>query len=135
MVTAYLGIGSNLGDREKNINDALEYLSQTKGIKVTKVSSLYETEPVGGPAQGKFLNGAIRIETELSARELLMNLQSIEKRLGRVRRAIYGPRTLDLDILTYGEKIINEEDLKVPHPEMHKREFVLKPLKEVMSNE
>lgn len=132
MVTAYIGIGSNLGDREKNIRDALKHLNQTDGIRVIKMSSLYETEPVGGPVQGKFLNGAVMIDTELTARGLLKELQAIEEKLGRVRQLPHGPRTLDLDILTYGEEVIDEEGLKVPHPRMHKREFVLKPLIEIM---
>jgi 2-amino-4-hydroxy-6-hydroxymethyldihydropteridine diphosphokinase len=128
----YLGIGSNLGDRRKNIKRAIELLSKIKGVKIHRVSRIYETEPVGGPPQGKFLNGAIKIKTILSPEGLLKVLKNIEKKLGRVRTIRYGPRPIDLDILLYGSEIINRKDLKIPHPRMFEREFVLKPLREII---
>jgi len=132
MVTAYLGIGSNLGNRKNNIEKALEILRDSRGITVEQVSSIIETEPVGGPPQGKFLNGAIRIKTNLSAMQLLTRMHQIEDELGRVRLLEKNePRTLDLDILLYGDERIDEPDLKVPHPRMHEREFVMRPLQEI----
>ncbi|MEK7867944.1 MAG: 2-amino-4-hydroxy-6-hydroxymethyldihydropteridine diphosphokinase [Candidatus Omnitrophota bacterium] len=127
----YIGIGSNLGDRAKYIENAIEKLEGTKGIEVKRVSSIYETEPVGGPKQGKYLNGAIEIETQLEPGELMLKLQNIEKQLGRIKTVKNAPRTIDLDILLYGDKKINKPDLKIPHPKMHKREFVMKPLKDL----
>ncbi|MDO8603074.1 MAG: 2-amino-4-hydroxy-6-hydroxymethyldihydropteridine diphosphokinase, partial [Candidatus Omnitrophota bacterium] len=103
----YIGIGSNLGDRAKYIENAIEKLKETKGIKVKRVSSIYETEPMGGPKQGKYLNGVIEIETQLEPREFMAKLQSIEKQLGRIRTVENAPRTIDLDILLYGDKKIN----------------------------
>ena len=99
---------------------------------MTKVSSIYETEPVGGPHQSKYLNGVIAINTELEPRQLLLVLQKIENQLGRQRSVKNGPRTIDLDILMYGEEKIDEPDLKVPHPRMREREFVLKPLRDIV---
>ncbi len=133
MVIAYIGIGSNLGNRRKNIDRAIERLNKTSSIEVKRVSSIIETDPVGGPPQEKFLNGVIEIETSLTPRELLSCTQQIETNLGRVRTVKNGPRMIDLDILTYGKKKVNEPDLKIPHPKMHKRDFVLKPLKELLT--
>jgi len=127
----YIGVGSNLGDRKKHIEDAIEKLKNIEGVEVKRVSSIYETEPVGGPKQGKYLNGAIEIETGLGPRELLGKLQDIEKKLGRKKTVKNGPRTIDLDILLYGDNKIDEPDLKIPHPNMREREFVMKPLKEI----
>ncbi len=127
----YIGIGSNLGDREKYIGSAIEKLRAIKGVKVKKISNIHETDPVGGPRQGKYLNGALELETELEPRELLAKLQAIENELGRKRLVKNAPRTIDLDILLYGDKKINEPGLKVPHPRMREREFVMKPLKEI----
>jgi len=127
----YIGVGSNLGDRKKHIEDAIEKLKNIEGVEVKRVSSIYETEPVGGPKQGKYLNGAIEIETGLGPREFLGKLQDIEKELGRKKTVKNGPRTIDLDILLYGDNKIDEPDLKIPHPNMHEREFVMKPLKEI----
>lgn len=127
----YIGIGSNLGDRRKYIESAIQRLKETKGIEVRKVSSIYETDPVGGPIQGKYLNGAIEIETELGPRELLARLLNIETLLGRKRTVKNGPRTIDLDILLFGDKKIDEPGLEIPHPRMAGREFVMKPLKEI----
>lgn len=128
----YIGVGSNLGDRQGNIEAAIQRLREAGGIEVTKVSSIYETEPVGGPQQPKYLNGAIAINTELEPRQLLLALQKIENQLGKQRSVKNGPRTIDLDILMYGEEEIDEPDLKIPHPRMHEREFVLKPLRDIV---
>jgi 2-amino-4-hydroxy-6-hydroxymethyldihydropteridine diphosphokinase len=127
----YIGIGSNLGDREKYIEDAIKKLKNIETVEVKRISGIYETEPVGGPKQGKYLNGVIEIETGLKPRELLLKLQDIENQLGRKRTVKNGPRTIDLDILLYGDSSINEPDLKIPHPNMREREFVMKPLKEI----
>ena len=127
----YIGIGSNLGDRQKYIESAIQRLKEIKGIEVRKVSSIYETDPLGGPSQGKYLNGAIEIETEIDPRELLTRLLDIEIQLGRKRTVKNGPRTIDLDILLFGDKKIDEPGLKIPHPRMCEREFVIKPLKEI----
>ena len=131
METVYLGVGSNLGDREKYIQQAIQYLRETPGISVKKISSLHETDPVGGPPQGKYLNGAIEIETDFSPRELLSYLKNIEQELGRKKRKKNWPREIDLDILLYGDKTIKEEGLEIPHPRMWKRSFVLLPLSEI----
>ncbi|MDP2911973.1 MAG: 2-amino-4-hydroxy-6-hydroxymethyldihydropteridine diphosphokinase [Candidatus Omnitrophota bacterium] len=130
----YISIGSNLGDRKANIEDAIQKLKKSGGVRVSKVSNIYETEPVGGPKQGKFLNGAIKIETTLKPEALLKRLLKIEKDLGRKRTVKNGPRTIDLDILLFGDKKIDEPGLKIPHPRMREREFVMKPLKEIYGN-
>lgn len=127
----YIGIGSNIGDRKANIDKALSLVKLIKGIKFCRISNIYETEPVGGPKQDKFLNGVFEIKTALNPYELLCELQKIEKELGRKRRIKNGPRTMDLDILTFRNKKVNTKDLKIPHPRMHKREFVLKGLREL----
>jgi len=127
----YIGIGSNLGDRRKHIESAIKKLKDTEGIDVTKISSIYETEPVGGPEQGNYLNAAIEIQARLEPRELMIKLQAIERQLGRVRIVKNGPRTIDLDILLYGDKKIDEPDLKIPHPRIREREFVMKPLEDL----
>ena len=127
----YIGIGSNLGDRQKYIESAIQKLKETKGIEVKKVSSIYETDSLGGPVQCKYLNGAIEIETEIEPRELLTRLLDIEIQLGRKRTVKNGPRTIDLDILLFGDKKIEEPGLQIPHPRMASREFVMKPLKEI----
>lgn len=134
MAASYIGIGSNLGDRLKNIEQAIAKINQLKGARVEKISSIIETEPVGGPAQGKFLNAAIGIQTDLSAQELLRSLQNIERDLGRKRLVKNGPRTIDLDILTFGEQKINDTNLTVPHPKIKHRDFVLLPLREIAPN-
>jgi 2-amino-4-hydroxy-6-hydroxymethyldihydropteridine diphosphokinase len=126
--TAFVGIGSNLGDREDNLRRAVELLSAEDGIAVTGVSEIRETEPVGPVEQGPFLNGAVRIETDLGPRELLARLLAVEQRLGRVREERWGPRTIDLDLLLYGDEVIDEDGLTVPHPRLRERRFVLEPL-------
>jgi 2-amino-4-hydroxy-6-hydroxymethyldihydropteridine diphosphokinase len=109
----------------------VEKMNQLPGIRVTKVSSFYETEPVGGPPQPMYLNAVAEIECSLSARELLRHLQRIENELGRKREGKDFPRTIDLDILFFGNQVIDEPDLKVPHPRLHERSFVLDPLNEI----
>jgi len=132
MAIAYIGTGSNLGDRERNVAEALRLLGEAEGIAVTAASGLHETEPVGGPpGQGRFLNGAARLETSLSPQGLLDVLLGIEEQLGRVRTAPWGPRNIDLDLLLYDTVTVNEPDLVVPHPRMHRRRFVLAPLAEI----
>ncbi|MFB3042576.1 MAG: 2-amino-4-hydroxy-6-hydroxymethyldihydropteridine diphosphokinase [Candidatus Poribacteria bacterium] len=129
--TAYISFGSNVGDRLVHINQALQYLSEADGILLTKVSSLYETEPVGYEEQDWFLNGVVAVETGLSPRQLLKVLQQIEKRIGRQQRKRWGPREVDLDLLIFEQRCINTPDLIVPHPEMHQRRFVLIPFAEI----
>ena len=132
MPAAYIAFGSNLGDRNKNIQEALLALSSHPKIKLIKTSSIIETEPEGGPPdQPKFLNGAVKIETDLSPDDLLSALQAIEKQLGRSRAIKNGPRTIDLDIIFYGDEIINKPGLVIPHPRWRQRQFVLKPLREI----
>jgi len=123
---AYVGLGSNLGDREATIRAAVAALPG-----VVAVSKLRETEPVGVTGQPAFLNGAARLETELSPRELLDALLEVERGLGRERRERWGPRTIDLDLLLYGGETVDEPGLTVPHPSLHERRFVLEPLAEL----
>jgi len=133
MVTCYLGIGSNLGKRRKNIKLAIQKISALKDTEVIKSSRMIETEPVGGPVgQGKFLNAALKIRTSLSPLILLKKLKSIEKQLGREKTVRNGPRAIDLDILFYGDRIINSKSLTIPHPRVFEREFVIKPLLEII---
>lgn len=132
MAICYLGIGSNLGKRRENIRKALDYLVKARKVKIEKVSRIHETDPVGGPAQGNYLNAAIKIETSLSPRALLKFLKETEKDLGRKKSVRFGPRIIDLDILLYADKIIRSDDLVIPHPRMFEREFVLKPLREII---
>ncbi len=129
--TVYIGIGANLGDRRQNIEEAIWMLDEVGETEVKKFSSLIETEPEGGPPQGKFLNAAAEIATMLSPFELLRKLQEIEMKLGRTREVRWGPRTIDLDILLYGNEIIDTEILRVPHPRMLDRDFVMIPLTEI----
>ena len=133
MATAFVGIGSNLGEPEGQIAAALDQLAAEDGIELVAVSTLRETEPVGYVDQPNFLNGAARIETELSARELLERLLAIESRLGRVRGEgpRFGPRMIDLDLLVYGDERIDEPGLTVPHPRLAERRFALEPLAEL----
>lgn len=130
-VIAYLGIGSNLGDPVKNCRDAIRELSSLKNIQVLRRSSLYRTEPVGDTPQDWFVNGVVEIRTTFTAQQLLKALQWVEQALGRERAGKWGPRTIDLDILLFGQEIIGTESLALPHPEMHKRRFVLVPMNEI----
>jgi len=133
VTTAFVGIGSNLGDPERQIEAALERLAAEDGIELVAVSTLRETEPVGFRDQPNFVNGAARIETELPARDLLKRLLAIEQQLGRIRGEgpRFGPRTIDLDLLAYGAERIDEPGLTVPHPRLAERRFALEPLAEL----
>ncbi|MFI5183785.1 MAG: 2-amino-4-hydroxy-6-hydroxymethyldihydropteridine diphosphokinase [Vicinamibacteria bacterium] len=126
----FLGLGSNLGDREENLTRGLAGL-EAEGFGVIARSSLYETEPVGGPPQGPYLNQVVRGETDLTPEALLAACLRVEAALGRVRRERFGPRTLDLDILIYGDRVQDAPGLELPHPRLHERLFVLVPLAEV----
>lgn len=129
---AFIGLGSNLGDRRRNIERAIEELRRSKLVKIIKISNLYETEPIGGPAQDKFLNGVAGIETKITPRVLLALLKIIENEIGRSPSDIkWGPREIDLDILLCDDLVIDESDLKVPHPSLHLRSFVLEPFCEI----
>jgi 2-amino-4-hydroxy-6-hydroxymethyldihydropteridine diphosphokinase len=127
----YVGLGSNLGDREQAIRLAVRQLAEIPDTLVQRVSCLYDTEPVGETAQPRFLNAVAELETPLDPRTLLWHLMLIETRLGRVRTRRWGPRTIDLDLLLYADRIIEEEGLSVPHPEMLRRGFVLVPIVEL----
>jgi len=132
MPIAYLALGANLGDRRRNIQSAVELLRATAGTSVTKVSSLHETAAVGGPAGSPaFLNAAAEVETSLEPAALLARLLEIERLLGRERREKWGPRTIDLDVLLYDDRVVDEPHLHIPHPLMHQRRFVLAPLAEI----
>ncbi|EYE89379.1 2-amino-4-hydroxy-6-hydroxymethyldihydropteridine pyrophosphokinase [Fervidicella metallireducens AeB] len=130
MNTAYIAFGSNIGDSYSTIEKALRLIEE-RGMKITKVSEIIETEPYGYKEQPKFVNGAIEVKTRLSCREVLLTLLQIEKDSGRVREFKWGPRNIDLDVILYNDEIYDEEDLKVPHPDMQNRDFVLKPLKDI----
>ena len=132
MVRVYLGLGSNLGDKSANLKKAIYYLK--KNIKVVKISAFYKTEPVGYKNQDWFLNCVVEAEAEIKPLDLLKLLKSIEKKLKRVKTIKYGPRTIDIDILFYGDEIIKSKKLIVPHPRMHKRLFVLEPLSRINQN-
>lgn len=130
--TAYIALGSNLGNRRASLDGAIAALRQHPSVIVRRVSSWIRTQPVGGPpGQGEFLNGAAEIETDLAPQELLAVLQSVEATFGRVRDVPSGPRTLDLDLLLYEDRIYEGPDLVIPHPRMAERRFVLEPLAEI----
>ena len=132
MTRAYVGLGANLGDRERTLRAAVDALAVVDGVEVVSVSVLRDTEPVGVGQQPLYLNGAAELETTLTARELLDRLLAVEERFGRVRiPGEHGPRTLDLDLLLYGDQMIEEPGLTVPHPRLHERRFVLEPLAEL----
>jgi len=131
MSLAYVSFGSNLEDRLKNIKRGLQLISRNHSITITQKSSLYETEPVGYEAQGWFLNGIIEIETHVSPHRLLTLLKKVERAMGRKRRIRWGPREIDLDILLYNQRCVDTPSLKIPHPRMHERSFVLVPLVEI----
>lgn len=128
---AYVGLGSNLGDREGTIGRAVALLAEAEGVSVAARSSLRETEPWGPIEQPRYLNGVVALDTTLGPRELLDALLDVERRLGRVRAERWGPRTIDLDLLLYGERVLDEDGLTVPHPRLHERRFVLEPLAEL----
>lgn len=132
MARAYVGLGANLGGREQAIERALELLGHEEGVDVLAVSELRETDPVGVEDQPQFLNGAALLETTLDPRGLLDVLLRAERELGRVRDGPrWGPRTIDLDLLLYGDEIVDEPGLRVPHPRLHERAFALEPLAEI----
>lgn len=130
MSLSYIGIGSNLGNRHDNCLHAIELLEK-RGITVQKRSSLYETEPWGVKNQPRFINIVVQIKTTLKPKELLRLLKDIEKEIGRQYSFRWGPRIIDLDILLFNTLVMNEEDLKIPHPFLHEREFVLRALNEI----
>ena len=131
MVTCYIGIGSNLGDRRKSIDSAINEIKKNKTMKLKRTSSIYETEAVSDIPQGGFLNGVLEIETRLDPRALMKELNAIEEGLGRKRTVKNAPRTIDLDILYYGDKLVNSSNLVIPHPKIREREFVLRGLREL----
>ncbi len=132
MARAYLGLGANLGDREGTLRAAVAALEATEGVRVAAVSSLRETDPVGYLDQPRFLNGAVAVDTTLGPRELLDALLAVERSLGRTRDGPrFGPRTIDLDLLLYGEESVDEPGLTIPHPRLHERAFALEPLAEL----
>lgn len=129
--TAYIAIGSNMGDKEKNLNSAIELINNPDFNRVIKISNFYETKPVGYLEQEEFLNGALEIKTLLSPKRLMRFLLEKEEELKRERIIKWGPRTIDLDILLYDNLITSEEEIIIPHPRMHERLFVLKPLSDI----
>jgi 2-amino-4-hydroxy-6-hydroxymethyldihydropteridine diphosphokinase len=129
---AYIALGANVGDRGENIRLALEKLKETPGVEITRVSALLENPAIGGPVDSPpFINAAAEVSTSLPADMLLARLLEIEQEMGRVRREKWGPRPIDLDLLLYGDQVLDVPGLTVPHPLMHKRRFVLSPLVEI----
>ena len=129
MCRAFIGIGSNLGDRIHYCKSAIDEIGRF--AKIVKVSSIYETEPVGKEDQPEFINCVAEIETDLSPQNLLKDLNSVEEKLDRVRHEKWGPRTIDLDIIFYNDRVIKDEKLEIPHPRAHQRRFVLEPICEI----
>ena len=133
MTICYLGIGSNLGNRNRNISLAIKEINALQNTRVLKRSRVIESLPVGGPAaQNKFLNAVLKIETKLPALTLLRRLKEIESQMGRKKTVRFGPRVIDLDILLYADKVKKSKALTIPHPKMFDRDFVFKPLMEVL---
>lgn len=128
--TAFVALGSNLGDREGNLRRALELLSQN-GVEIVKISKFIETEPYGVIDQPRFLNGVCQVKTALKPLELLRLLLAVEKEMGRVRLRHWGERNIDLDLLLYEDTIMDTEELRLPHPDMVNRDFVMLPLAEI----
>lgn len=131
MARAYIGLGSNVGDREVFLGKAIEMLGDSKRVKVLRRAGFYETEPVGREDQSWFINTVAEIETSLPPHELLAHTQSIESKLGRRQREHWGPREIDLDILLYENRVLDTPTLTLPHPQLHQRRFVLAPLCEL----
>jgi len=125
---AYLGLGSNLGDRAAHLQFAVDGLAATPGVRVVAISRVFASDPVGGPPQPEYLNAVVAVDTDLSPRQLLDVAHRLEDAAGRVRAERWGPRTLDVDILLVGDEEVDEPDLSVPHPRMGHRAFVLGPL-------
>lgn len=133
MVICYLGVGTNLGNRRKNMKLAFKKINALKDTRIMKESKFFDFPPAGGPAgQRNYLNAAIKIQTNFSPINLLRQLKKIEKELGRSKTARFGPRIIDLDILLYGDRSIKTKTLTIPHPRMFSRDFVIEPLKEVL---
>jgi 2-amino-4-hydroxy-6-hydroxymethyldihydropteridine diphosphokinase len=128
--TIYLSLGANIGHRERNIWLAIEALA-SRGVRVTRRSSLYETEPVGMKSKDWFLNSVVEAETDLAPEELMRVLLELERALGRERRLLHGPRIIDIDILLFGSSVVHAPDLEIPHPRMVERRFVLVPFAEI----
>lgn len=134
MTTAYIGIGSNVGDRQGFCRRAVEELRSAPGIEVQATSSLYETSPIGGPPQRSYVNAVVRVDTDLNPYGLLKTCKAIEQQLGRGPSDIkWGPRVVDLDVLIYGDEKLSDPELEIPHPYMTQRRFVLVPLLEIDS--
>ncbi|MHC4732967.1 MAG: 2-amino-4-hydroxy-6-hydroxymethyldihydropteridine diphosphokinase [Planctomycetota bacterium] len=131
MTTVYIGLGSNLGDREESIRSAIEMLAETKNVEVLRVSDIIETAPLGQANQPKYLNAVAEIETTFSAEDFHKKLADVEVSLGREQKEKWTSRIIDLDLLLFGADVINHPDLTVPHPQMHLRSFVLKGLREL----
>ncbi|WP_271401064.1 2-amino-4-hydroxy-6-hydroxymethyldihydropteridine diphosphokinase [Salinicoccus roseus] len=131
MAVVYLGLGSNMGDRRDNLESAIQKLGDHEAIEVVNRSSILETEPYGKTDQPNFMNMCVMIETRVSPLDLLEVVLSIEHDLGRVRKEVWGPRTIDIDILLYEDLELSLDELNIPHAEMHKRSFVLEPLSEI----
>lgn len=131
MPRVYVGLGANLGNREETLRRAVVLLAAVEGVDVIAVSELRDTDPVGVVDQPRFLNGAAAVETTLLPRALLDALLGIERELGRGREERWGPRTVDLDLLLFGDEIVDEPGLRVPHPRLHERRFALEPLTEL----
>lgn len=134
MERVLVGFGSNLGDREANLRSGLLMIRQHPLIALTDASAIYETDPVGGPPQARFLNACAIFLTVLSPAELFGHLRQVERVLGRTRSIINGPRTLDLDVLLFGDTVVDDPDLTIPHPRLHERGFVLKPACDVAAS-
>ncbi|EKF8620394.1 2-amino-4-hydroxy-6-hydroxymethyldihydropteridine diphosphokinase [Staphylococcus pseudintermedius] len=134
MIDVYLGLGSNMGDREAQLKAAIDLLDAHDKINVVAISPIYETKPVGYTEQPDFLNLCLHIQTQLPAQDLLKVALETEAELHRVRKVRWGPRTMDIDILLYGDEIIEEDDLTVPHPRMTERAFVMVPLNDIAAN-
>jgi len=132
--TAYLALGSNVGDREAHLRFAVRELEKVRGSRIVRLSTFIDTKPYGNTEQGDFLNGCLELETLLAPLELLELLSRIENKAGRERGERWGPRTLDLDVILYDDLVMSSDTLRIPHPEMHKREFVLIPLAEIAPN-
>jgi 2-amino-4-hydroxy-6-hydroxymethyldihydropteridine diphosphokinase len=131
MERVFLGLGSNIGDRPANIERACRLLSTVEGVRLVRISSLVETKPVGYEDQPDFINAVMEIETALAPRGLLTAIKEIERRMGRTPTVRFGPRIIDIDILLFGQRVIDEPNLTIPHPRMHERRFVLEPLAEI----
>jgi 2-amino-4-hydroxy-6-hydroxymethyldihydropteridine diphosphokinase len=132
-IVAFIGIGANLGDPAAQCRDAVRRVGTTPGVRVLRCSSLYRTAPVGPTEQGWFINAVAEVRTDLSPTKLFETLKAIERKMGRTEGPRWGPRVIDLDVLLYGQEVVDRDGLKIPHPEMHRRRFVLAPLCELAS--